>query len=442
MQTVIQIDDRYAFAFGLAWQTLDTMMSRSSQLLELRQNFDARWIASFKAQGQENIGYAKSLTLPAKITTLSAAGQVAISPACKGKTVLVLLEEEGQEGQLNDVGVVALINGNVVHDAFVKTSEVDNIRRRFQEQCARADAEFVTMGKTITLPAVNTRLEWEQLLPSAPGKGLARFKAVQSVPVIVFKADIPTWLLLSVAGTLVVGGGAWYWQETTAESDRLRQLSQQNQAPDPAQLYAQSAAQLLAQPVMHANVVMRELRNQLKEQKFPTSQAGWNLAKIDCGIAGCSALWSRAQGTYQEFVDRAPASWGEIQFHPDGTRLMHNVPVKLSTAPLRPMSDWTTERQFQLTEQSKWQKYESVKFMPKLQPAGLMAVPPSVQPQIAATLPSAVYAARWEVKDAQWWMVDALDTTPDNVTVELVTVLYSGSQINFNAEGKVYVRKN
>lgn len=441
MQTVIQIDDRYAFAFGLAWQTLDTMMSRSSQIQELRQNFEARWIASFKAQGQENIGYAKSLVPPAKIKMLSAAGQVALSKACRGRTVLVLLEEEAQEGQSNDVGVVALINGNVVHDAFVKTTEVEDIRRRFQEQCARADAEFVTMGKTLTLPGVQMHLDWHDLLPPPPAKGLARFKAIPAVPVVVLKADIPTWVLMSMIGALVGSAGIWYWNDAAAEKNRLQQLALQSQAPDPAQLYAQSAAQLLAQPVMRANVVMRELRTQLKTEAFPTQFAGFRLHKIDCGVAGCTASWDRVQGTYQEFAERAPASWGEIQFHADGNRAMHNVPVKLSTAPIQAQQQWTTEREFQLTEQSKWQKYEGAKFMPKLQPAGLMAVPPSVQPQLASTLPNAVWASKWEVKDAQWWMGEALDTMPDNVTIELVSLLFNGSQINFNVEGRVYVRK-
>jgi hypothetical protein len=442
METVIQIDDRHAFAFGLQWQTLDTMMSRSSQIAELRQNFEARWMASFKIQGQENIGYAKSLTPPAKIKTLSAAGQVALSEACKGKTVLVLLEEAGQGGQLNDVGVVALINGNVVHDAFVKTSEVAEIRRRFKEQCARAETEFVTMGKAITLADVPNRLDWVDLLPPPPGKGLARFKAVPSAPITVLKADIPSWVLAAVVGTLVIGSGIWYWQQSAAENERLRMLAFHNKAPDPAQLYAQSAAQLLAQPVMNANVVVRELRTQLKETKFPMRFAGWTLAKIDCGLPGCSALWTRAEGTFREFVDHAPASWGEIQLNPDGKRLMHNLPVKLSSSVLKPATEWTTEREFLLTEFSKWQRYEAAKFAATLKPVSLMAVPPSVQPQAAAALPNAIWAAGWEVTDAQWWMSEAMDTMPNNVTVELVSLSFNGTQVNFNAGGKVYVRNN
>lgn len=442
MQTVIQIDDRHAFAFGLQWQTLDTMMSRSSQIAELRLNAQARWMASFKVHGQENIGYAKNLTPPAKIKTLSAAGQVALSEACRGKTVLVLLEEVGQEGQLNDVGVVALINGNVVHDAFVKTSEVADIRRRFKEQCARADTEFATMGKTITLTDVSHHLDWSDFLPPPPGKGLARFKTVPAAPITVLKADIPSWMLGAVVGTLVIGSGIWYWQESAAESDRLRLLASQQQAPDPAQLYAQAAAQHLAQPVMFANVVLRELRTQFKELNFPMRRAGWTLAKIDCGPPGCSASWTRAEGTYREFVERAPASWGQVQLNPDGNRLAHNVPVKLPLAPLKPVAEWTAEREFMLTEFSKWQRYEEAKFAAKLKPISLMAVPPSVQPQQAAELPNAIWAAGWAVQDAQWWMSEAMDTMPNNVTVELVSLVFDGNQVKFNAEGKVYVRKN
>lgn len=442
MQPVIQIDDKHAFAFGLSWQTLDSMMSRSSQINEMRQNFEAHWIASFKVHGQENIGYAKGLVLPPNVLTLSAAGQVALSEICYGKTVLVLLEEEGEQGQTNDVGVVGLINGNVIHDGFVKTSEVEDIRRRFMEQCARAGAEFMTMGKTITLPPVQKPLEWSDFLPPPPGKGFARFKNKAAVPVNALKADIPRWVLLSVIGALLGGAGIWYWQEASAESDRLRLLSLQNQAPDPAQLYTDSAAKLLAEPMLPARLTFAEIRKQLKELKFPSELAGWRLETIVCGVPGCSVSWIRKEGTFAEFVERAPATWGEVHLDPSGNRVFHNAPIKLTTTTLQPADKWTTEREFRLTEYSKWQKYSVVKFDPAVGQRALMGVPASVQPNLAATLPNAVWALDWAVREAEWWTSDAFDTMPPDATVETVTLSYSGGVIKFEAKGKIYVRKN
>jgi hypothetical protein len=438
MESAIQIDDRHAFVFDLTWQTLDPMMSRASQLKELRSEYSAKWIASYKVHGHENVGYAKTLVLPPKIVTLSAAGQVAISDACRGRTVLVLMEEEGHDGEANDIGVVALINGNVVHDAWVKAAGAEGIRQEFQKQCDRASAEFVTMGKTFTLPAVDEKLEWADLLPKARGTGLAKFKKPASVPIVEFKADIPGWLMILVLAVGVIGAGLWFWDSSVTEANRLRLHSQQKKAPDPAQLYAASAATLLAQPVLPAHTALRELRAQLKT--MPVQLAGWTLARLDCTVAGCSGLWSRKFGTYQEFVDRAPKEWGKVELHTDGTKIAHSLPVKFSTALLPAADKWSTEREFVLAVVSKWQKYSDVKFKADLQPIALMAVPPSVQPQVAAGFPNAIWAMKWSVKDTNWWMSEALDSLPSNVTLETVGLSF-GAEINFNAEGKVYVHK-
>jgi hypothetical protein len=103
------------------------------------------------------------------------------------------------------------------------------------------------------------------------------------------------------------------------------------------------------------------------------------------------------------------------------------------------MDKWPTEREFVLAVVSKWQKYSDVKFKAELQPIAL-AVPTTVQPQAAAALPNAVWAMKWSVKDSQWWMSEALFNLPSNVTVETVGLVF-GPEINFNVEGKVYVRK-
>lgn len=438
MESVIQIDDRHAFAFGLTWQTLDAMVSRSAQLKEFRSEHGAQWIASFKVHGQENVGYTRTLTLPPKIQTLSAAGQVAISEACRGKTVLVLLEDEGHDGEESDIGVIALLNGNVHHDAWVKAAGVEEIRQKFQEQCARANTTFITMGVTSTIAEVDQRLKWSDLLPKPRGTGLAKFKTPAAVPVLALKADIPGWVMISLGSMAVVAVGLWVWDSSVAEKDRLRRLTLQQKAPDPAQLYAASAAQLLAQPVLPVGTGLKELRAQLK--KIPVQLAGWDLAHIDCTIAGCSALWTRKTGTYQEFVDRAPKEWGQVQLHTDGTKIAHGLPIKLTPAGLPAADKWPTERDFLLGVVSKWQKYSDVKFKSDLQPTALMAVPPTVQPQAAAALPSAIWAMKWAVKDTQWWMSEAMFDLPSHMTLETVSLTF-GPEINFNAEGKVYVHK-
>lgn len=438
MDSVIQINDQYAFAFGLTWQALDPMMSRGSQLKEIRNGHGAKWLATFKVQGQENIGYARDLVLPLKIVTLSGAGQIAISDACKGKTALVMLEEAGTDGEENDVAIVAILDGNVVHDVFVKIAAVGDIRAKFEEQCARANIAFVTMGRVISLPAVDEALEWSDFLPPPRGTGKARFKKTITVPVTELKADMPTWMLMTIVLFGLIAVGYWQWDSAMNEKSRLRRLSMQSAPPDPAQLYAVSAAALLAQPVILANEALPELRRQLKS--FPTELAGWTLTRIDCAAEGCSAFWQRKSGTYQEFVDRAPKEWGQVQLHNDGTKIAHNVPVKLAKTTLEAREKWPLEREFILTVVSKWQRFNDVKLGVDLSPSALLAVPPAMRPDVAAALPTAVWAAKWNVKDSQWWMSEGLYSLPSNVTIENVSLLF-GPEINFNAQGKVYVRK-
>jgi len=438
MESIIQIDERYALAFGLHWQMLDPMRSRGSQLKEFRQENGARLIAAFKGHGQETVGYAKTLTLPKKLRTLSAAGQIATSKVFRGKTVLIFLEDKSHAGAETDVGVVGLINGNVVQDVWTKASGVEALRNKFREQCARAEIEFTTVGTAHTITAVDGRITWLDILPTASGKGLARFKRTQTVPVLVLRPDLPPWAMYTIITLGVLAVGYWFYDKHETEQARLRKLALQNKAPDPAQLYATEVTKLLTTPTLSAAQAIRELRVQLKD--LDVQRAGWDLGNVTCTASGCNAVWTRRYGTYKEFTDRAPKEWGVIRLFNDGKKLEHALPIRFTTAALPPVNTWPTEREFILNQVSRWQLYSDINFKTELMPVALMAVPPSVQPDFAAALPSAVWSMKWNVKDTQWWMSDALLSLPANVTIDTVSISF-GQAINFNVEGKVYVRK-
>jgi hypothetical protein len=64
-----------------------------------------------------------------------------------------------------------------------------------------------------------------------------------------------------------------------------------------------------------------------------------------------------------------------------------------------------------------------------------------LQPQFLENNPNAIHAARWLLTGRPWWLSEVFDKAPENVTLERIDIINNGSEITFNAEGKIYVRK-
>lgn len=432
MAHVIQINDRHALAFGLSWQVLDPMESKAKQTRSIRAE-GAKWQASFKSDGEVNFGSAKELRLPAKLKTLSGAGQAAIHPEWKGKTVLILLEEPGHEGQPNEVAVIGLLKGNVLYDLLVPVDEVRSIRQSFFSDCERANTHPQTIGKSITMYPVEMPFAWDDLLPRKKGK----FGSTETVAVTPLRADLPNWVVPTVVMAIVAGGGYSYYQQE-AEKALKRKLS--SQKVDPLVLYEQSVSQLLAQPVAPAAETLQVLREQLKD--MPTQIAGWQLTSINCSATGsCLVEWDRKEGTYKEFLEYAPKDFGSVNLQPEGLKLVHSLQFTFPQKPLPARDKWPSEQDFILETVSKWQRYWDIDFKPAMRAPQLMGVPPSVTPAAVMGSPNAVWASNWDVKGAKWWMAEGLDTLPENVALTNVVVSYAANEINFEAGGLAYVRK-
>ncbi|QOU76431.1 hypothetical protein JAB4_059310 (plasmid) [Janthinobacterium sp. HH102] len=443
MENVIQVDDKYALAFGFKWVTLDPIISRGKQLSDLRTDYGARWLATFKINGSENIGYAKKLSVPKKIKVLSGAGQLALHERFIGKSVLVLLEDANHAdgGQVeNDVAVLGLINGNVVLDAFVKSSHVQKLRQEFLDQCTRAHVEYLTVGQAITIDEVDQEFLWSNLLPVNNITGIGKFyKKPRVVVVRPLNKDLPSWLLWLLLVLILVICGIYYSQVRSDERDRLQRLMLNNQKPDPAKLYADSVNQLLNSDVLVASMAAKILGKELKA--FPTQKVGWRLDKISCNSnSGCVARWNRKFGTFAEFIASAPKDWGEIEPSHDGQSLSHSLPIVLTKEKLLKKEEWPTEKGIIISVVSKWQKYSTLKFDASMLPAGLYGVPPSVQPQLAASMPLATWAAVWEIKSAPWWAIDSVEDLPRNMAIESFD-LSVGNEITFSMKGIAYVKK-
>lgn len=432
MAHVIQINDRHALAFGLNWQVLDPMESKAKQTRSFRAD-GAKWQASFKVDGEINFGSAKELRLPSKLKTLSGAGQAASHPEWKGKTVLILLEDQGHDGQPNEVAVIGLLKGNVLYDLLVPVEEVRTIRQSFFSDCERANTHPQTIGKSLTMDPVEMPFGWDDLLPKKKG----RLSSTEMVAVTPLRADMPGWVVPSLVVTILAGAGYSYYQKEAEKAFRQRLASQK---VDPMVLYEQSVNQLLAQPVAPAAETLQVLREKLKD--IPTHVAGWQLASINCGSTGsCLVEWNRKDGTYKEFLEYAPKEFGGVNLMPEGVKLVHTMQFAFPQKPLPTRDQWPTEQNFILETVSQWQRYWDIDFKPTMKLPQLVGVPPSVPPAAVMGSPNAVWASNWDVRGAKWWMAEGLDTLPGNVALTNVVVSYAANEINFEAGGLAYVRK-
>jgi hypothetical protein len=215
--------------------------------------------------------------------------------------------------------------------------------------------------------------------------------------------------------------------------------------------YTKAVAELLAKPMWQANAVFYSLREQLRE--FGTERKGWKVKKIEClPETGCDITWDNAGGlaNYREFVASAPREWGLVTLNNSGQDLSHHLPVKLPAKPLPAQDTWLDERTFLVKHFSQWQKYWVVEFHPELAKASKVAgVPDGVNPDLAANYPNAIWATGWTISKTSWYLSEGFDfaaekldgNLPDSVTVEKIIINFEGDQVNFDAEGKVYVRK-
>jgi hypothetical protein len=430
---VIQINDRHALAFGLDWIVLDPMLSKDKQTAALRRK-GANWQALCKATEEPNFGFAANLALPPRLKTLSGAGQAAIHPRIRGKTVLLLLEEPGPEGSENEVAVVGLLRGNVVIDRLVHASEVHSIRQSFFESCARADAKFKLFGRTITVDPVEEAFSWTDLLP--PSRKEKR-KGQTAVPISALRADLPNWVVPAVAAAAAIGVSYYWYGAHSAEKLRLKL---QAKKADPMLVYAQAAKALLSQPIVPAGEALFAMRAQLRD--IPTAFAGWNLTSINCDVSGaCVFEWNRKLGTYQEFVERAPKKWEGISLAPEGNKISNGYQVAMPKKSLPPREKWPLEIDFIRDTVSRWQRFSDIGFKPTLKSATLAAVPPSIQPATVMASPAAIYSAEWDVRSAKWWMAEGLQSLPATVGLSSLSLHFTPTDVLFDAGGTAYVRK-
>ncbi|CAG2138248.1 hypothetical protein LMG19282_01468 [Cupriavidus campinensis] len=448
-RNVVTIDGRRTI-FGLSWRVIDQLGSRNDVIKQMKRD-GARWQASYKtARYLENLGTMRSA--PPKGRVLSAAGQAALHPNIRGTTALIVLEEEGSQVAQGLVGIIGLQSGNVTMDVLVSPADAPATIRAYTDRLAKTEESFRVHG-TIQTPQIQqavSRAEgqfpftWHDLIP--PQRGLRGFfgRSTPSVYLRPLKTDqaLKYTAIASVSVAVIAAG--LYANDVLQERDEAARAFAAKQKQDPRHLYQESIKQFLATP----RILLRDAIPAVRTSIGPVNvqMAGWKLKTISCNSSSCSATWERDFGTFDEFISRAPEAWLPVVPDENLSRLTHTFPLEMPKRTLPDRKAWLTQTAFLQSEASRWQRLKELGLSITLQKPELRALPSvasaSVQSQaIYAAVPEAIRGSTWNISKTDWLLSKAFENAPESMSLEQLTISFTGKGVQFDASGVSYVSK-
>jgi hypothetical protein len=430
---VFQITPAQSVLFGMAWRAYDAFESRHAQIIEWQgQGF--AWSATYKTGNDTQVGLIPDIfDHPAKGKLFSAAALVALNKQVQGRNAIAFFISD------NDVGIVGIINGFVVLDVCVPREDVPAQRNSFAQRCG--DKPYVAVGPA-ELGFFEETLEWGDLIAGVKRSSLGKARIEK------FKSDRSRWIAVGLTAAGLLGIAGYYVKAHLDEAEVIRRQDAAAYANDPIRKYEQSVARFLSnsQGVPLAAPNIKQLRQLVGS--IQVNRAGWNLEKIVCvmGRPNCTGEWtldSTKVGTFasfQEALPVLPADW-KVQYGPNLSKLTATISLAAAMSPLPPKDRWPTFQDFSLSEASRWQEAHALGLNVELRAPEVQVLDVVLQPQFLENNPNAIHAARWLLTGRPWWLSEVFDKAPENVTLERIDIINNGSEITFNAEGKIYVRK-
>lgn len=436
----LQITKRHALIFGISWRAFDPYESRHRQITEWRARGHT-WAARYALGADSYVGLCNdNFDRPSSGVLYSGAALVASLPRIKGRTALIMLEAE------EDVCVVGLINGSVVIDTYGPRTEIGAWRNAFAQKAAEANQEFVTMGSPDSadkIGSIDDTLGWDELVSFGAVAGTFNPAKMQA-----FKSDRTLYVVIVALLLIPAIAGAYFWYTWRGQQNEKKRIAAIAAANDPKTQYAALVGKLLADPkaISPLSPSLAALRQQLAS--VPVQLAGWRLVKIHCDLkaTGCVSEWKQdvsRVGTFSDFSTAASKQgWTSLVFSATQKQLTARVPFTASRSGLPERALWPTFQHFLADVGSQWQSRAVTGFVVDLKEPTIQAVPPSMQPTVAAASPAATFAASWQVVNKPWWQSEALNHSPAYMTLDQLTLQFTGKEITFSAEGKAYVRKS
>lgn len=429
-----QLTPKHSVLFGLSWRAFDTFESQHGQIVDWQsQGFS--WSASYKVGADKYVGLIDdSFEHPAKGNLYSAGALVALNPKVKGKTALVLFSSG------NEVALIGLLEGCVILDVCVPKEDAALHRNSFAQRCGATP--FSTIGPA-ELGQFDENIEWGDLVAGGRfGSNLASCKVAK------FKSDRTAWIFAAILGLAALVGIGLVVKNYLDEQKIQRFKEQQALATDPVRIYEGAVQRFLDDPkgVPQLAPNIKNLRKILGG--IPINVGGWSLVKTECDLesARCSAEWtldSTKVGTFKSFADASqqlPTGWSHA-YGPSLSKISSTFAITVARAKLAPKASWPKLQAFMTSEVSRWQSVYSLGMNIEIKDPAVQVVQGGIQPQLVDSNPNAIHASSWTTTGRPWWLAEIFEKAPHNVTLDRLTLTNSGSEITFNAEGKIYVQK-
>lgn len=412
MSTEIHIDDRI-FVSGLNWRTVMDIAAEKAEISGYAKELAARYYVRIAKEDEVLVGLLpaqKNEKLRGKISVAGAFALVKdVSPEA-----LLFLECKDPEGVI----LVGLRNG-------VPFPGFDKFGSRVDMMAVAND--FLTLNSTGVSVYSNTRA-----FPNAIDFDVADLEHADAAKakLQVLRSFSWTGIAAGFVAVAVATGGAWWWWDSAQREEQARKKSQQQLDPNVA--YAKALPSALAQAGVPASMLGREIR--AKIGALPAGVAGWALANAECDPSGCQVGWDTAGiGTYASFVKAT----GNKDMKPglDGRTLQTAIPFEIA-APALDDQTVPSLTDFMVATGSAFQKWALADWKFAFQEPQVYGAPPGVN---ATLIRNPVKAGRWQA-GGKYWMLDALQALPPNMTVDVLRIKREGNGFTFSCEGKFYVR--
>jgi hypothetical protein len=429
-----QITPTHAVLFGLSWRAYDSFESRHGQIVEW-QSQGLTWSASYKLGADTYVGLIDdSFEHPSKGNLYSAAALVAMNPRIKGKTALVLFISG------DEVAMIGLLDGCVIFDVCTSNEDVALHRNNFAQRCT--GKTFLTFGPQ-ELGQFDENIEWSELIDGRRfGSSLSKAKVTK------FKSDRTAWIIVAAIGLTFLLIIAFLFKNYFDERANLAKKEQQAIANDPVRLYEEGVQRFLNDPkgvpLLGSNI--QSLRKIIGA--IPLNNGGWSIVKTGCDLESsrCTVEWvldPTKVGTFKSFeesIPKLPTNWTHI-YGPSISKISSSFAFDVKRAKLPQKQSWPKFQSFMLSEVSRWQSIHALGLNIEIKDPVVQAVQSGLQPQLVELNPNAIHAAYWSTSGRPWWLAEIFDSSPHNVTLDRLLVINNGSEITFNAEGKIYVQK-
>ena len=463
---IVQYDEKTSFIFGLNWTVLDPSLKKDVQIKEyLKQGYDKKIIIKNDDVLTYGLAVVDDFYKKDNTKKYSAAAAIANTPRFEGATALIVIEEEGDHG--NVVAMIGLIKGNIVLDCLIPVARFSEYYEGFRAKCFRANVTEKIYGSLIDLVLnLSDDFSWGNFLaqrnsPAHPKRNTA-LSTLRSAFIWYLGAAL---VALALVVYLIFYGWNW-WQESVLAKEARRNALLNS----PEVKYQKAVQAITAGQHFKASLIIPALMKEFGS--FPVTFSGFSLESVNCEVnpekSGflCNLTWKSIGGTYRDFVNAAPKEWAHIASSnvyetkgdkpfahkeneipsnskniPDYKRLTHDYFFKGTTERLRARGEWANEADLYLKANEMDVNYGAIGWKPTLSKADVQGIPSGMSKEDAQKAQTAIYGSSFDLKSAPYWMAELIPTVSPELVLNRFSLLFSGSGMQISTSGTIYVNK-